>query len=104
MRRLEVLLSTAPDDLSQESLSPRLYGDQAAAMIAKLIGVNGLSDEETENVIRIVRAAFEKSGRIPREAHDPSATLVLLRRLADATQQASLKQRIAETINYVQLQ
>ncbi|MGC2662139.1 MAG: hypothetical protein WA324_29600 [Bryobacteraceae bacterium] len=104
MRRLESLLSTAPDNLSQQSLSPRLYGDQAAAMIEKLIGVNGLSDEETENVVRIVHAAFERSDRIPRQAHDPSATLLLLRRLANAAQQASLKKEIAETINSVQLQ
>jgi len=80
------------------------YGDEAGNLILKMIGVNALDEEETRHVLAIVRAAFEKPELIPQAAKDPSGTLLLLRNLADSTGQESLKQRIAETMAYVQTQ
>jgi hypothetical protein len=77
-------------------------GDEAADLIMNLIGVNALNEDETRNVLSIVRAVFEKPERIPQSAKDPSRTLLLLRNLADSTDQPSLKQQIAETMAYVQ--
>ncbi len=73
-----------------------------ADLILKLIGVNALNDDETRNVLTIVRAAFENPDQIPQAAKDSSGTLILLRKLADETGDESLKQRIAETIAFVQ--
>jgi len=82
----------------------RQLGDEAAVLIMKIIGANALNEEETRNVLSIVRAAFEKPDRIPQPAKYPFETLRLLRNLADSTGQESLKQQIAETIAYVQAQ
>jgi hypothetical protein len=76
-------------------------GGEVGDLIAKLIGGNALSDDETQNVLAIIRATFEKPERIPQPARDPSRTVHLLRNLADSTDQESLKQRIAATIAYV---
>lgn len=76
-------------------------GDETADLIAKLIGVNALSGEETRNVLAVVRAAFEKPESIAPDAKDPSRTLLFLRHLAGLTDNDSLKQQIAETIAYV---
>jgi hypothetical protein len=78
------------------------FGDEAGALIMKLIGANTLSEDETRNVLSIIHAAFEEPARIPLEAKNPSGTLALLRNLADSTGQDSLKQQIAETMAYVQ--
>ncbi|HEX4229410.1 MAG TPA: hypothetical protein VHZ07_12135 [Bryobacteraceae bacterium] len=88
----------------QSGLSPGFYGDEAAAHIVNLIGVNALSEREMQNAVLLIHAAFEKPNRIPQTARDPTATLSLLRNFANAAQEAGLKQQIAETINYVQLQ
>jgi hypothetical protein len=80
------------------------HGDDAAAVITKVIGVNALSEDETRNVVLIVRTAFEKPELIPQAAKNPSETLRLLRSLADSTGQESLKRQIAETIAYVEAQ
>jgi hypothetical protein len=77
-------------------------GDEAEALIKKVIGANALNEDEARNVASIIRAAFEKPDRIPQAAKDPSRTLSLLRNLVDWTDQESLKQEIAETIAYVQ--
>jgi hypothetical protein len=77
------------------------YGDEAGAVIMKVIGVNALSDDEARNVVSIIRTAFEKPELIPQAAKHPSETLRLLRNLADSTSQESLRQQIAETIAYV---
>jgi hypothetical protein len=79
----------------------RRRGDGAAALIAKMIGANALSEEETRNVLSIVRAAFEEPDRIPPAAKVPSANLSL-RNLTDATEQETLKHQIAETKANVQ--
>jgi hypothetical protein len=79
-----------------------VHGDEAGALILKIIGVNALSEDETRNVLEIVRAAFEKPDRIPETAKDPSETLRLLIRLADSTSQESLQRQIAETMADVQ--
>jgi hypothetical protein len=77
-------------------------GDEAGALIMKVIGVNALDEDEARNVLAIVRAAFEKPELIPQAAKEPSETLRLLRNLADSTGQPSLKQQIAETMAYVE--
>jgi hypothetical protein len=77
-------------------------GDEAAAAIVKMIGANALNEDETRNVLSIIRAAFEKPDLIPQAAKDPSTTLSLLQKLADSTGQDSLKQQIADTIARVQ--
>jgi len=76
-------------------------GDEAGALIMKMIGVNALSEDEKRNVLSIIHTAFEKPDRIPEDAKDPSATLLLLRNLADSASQESLKQQISETMAYV---
>jgi hypothetical protein len=77
-------------------------GDETAELIGKLIGVNALNENETRNVLTVIRTAFEKPETIAPDARDPSRTLVFLRRLAELTDQDTLKQQIAETIAYVQ--
>jgi hypothetical protein len=82
---------------------PGWIGDEAGASITKIIGVNALTDDETRNVLAIVRAAFEMPERVPQAARDPSDTLLLLQNLSNATEPESLKQQIAETVAYVRL-
>jgi hypothetical protein len=76
-------------------------GDETADLIVKLIGVNALTEDETRNILAVVRAAFEKPKNIAPDAKDPSRTLLFLQHLADLTDNDSLKQQIAETIAYV---
>jgi hypothetical protein len=78
-------------------------GDEAGASIAKTIGINALTEDETRNVLAIVRAAFEMPERIPQAAREPSATLLLLQNLSNAADHDSLKQQIAETIAWVRV-
>jgi hypothetical protein len=78
------------------------HGDEAGDLIMKMIGPNALNEDETRNVLSIIRAAFERPEFIPQAAKDPSGTLILLRNLADSTGQESLKLLIAGTIAYVQ--
>jgi hypothetical protein len=75
-------------------------GDETADLISKLIGVNALNDDETRNLLAIVRAAFQKPESIQPSGTEPSRTLLLLRHLADITEPGSLKQEIDETIAY----
>jgi hypothetical protein len=77
-------------------------GDETADLISKLIGVNALNEEETRNSLAIIRGAFEKPETIQPLAKNPSRTLLLLRHLADFTDQDTLKREIAETIAYIQ--
>jgi hypothetical protein len=79
-------------------------GDEAGDLIMNLVGVNALNEDETRNVLSIVRALFEKPESIPQSARRPSRTLLLLRNLADSTDQEGLKQQIAETMAYLQAQ
>jgi hypothetical protein len=82
----------------------RQRGDDAGAAIGKIIGANAISEDETRNVLAIVRTAFEKPEHIPQAAKDPSRTLGLLKTLSDSTDQENLKQQIAETMAYVRVQ
>jgi hypothetical protein len=84
------------------SSSKGALGDETADLIARLIGVNALSDGEARNVLVLIRAAFEKPQTIAPGAREPSRTLLFLRRLAERTDRDSLKQQIAETIAWVQ--
>jgi len=80
------------------------HGDEAGALIMKVIGVNALNEDEARNVLSIIRTAFEKPDLIPQAAKNPSETLRLLRSLADSTGHESLKQQIAETMANVEAQ
>jgi hypothetical protein len=77
-------------------------GDQAAHRILELIGVNALSENETRKALSIVRVAFERPERILPGSSGSSRTSLLLRQLADSTDEGDLKQQIAETMAYVQ--
>jgi hypothetical protein len=75
-------------------------GDETADLVSKLIGVNALKEEETRNLLAIVRAAFEKPDTILPIAREPLRTLVLLHHLADITAPGALKREITEAIAY----
>jgi hypothetical protein len=77
-------------------------GDETADLISKLIGANALYEDETRNLLAIIQAAFENPETIQRSATNPSSTLLLLRHLADFTDQDRLKREIADTMAYVQ--
>ena len=96
---MQYSISSHPSEIRTRAL-----GDAAGALIAKIIGVNALTDEEALNVLSILHAAFEKPDRIPEEAKDPSATVLLLLNLANSASEAHLKQQIAETMAFVQAQ
>jgi hypothetical protein len=77
-------------------------GDETADLISKLIGVNALKEDETRNLLAILRAAFQKPESIQPTAEEPSRTLLLLRHLADSSDPGNLRQEIDETIAYFQ--
>jgi hypothetical protein len=77
-------------------------GDGVADLTMRLIGLNALNEDETRNVLAIMRAAFDRPEGIPQAARMPSRTLALLRHLAEFSDQDSLKRQIAETIAYVE--
>jgi hypothetical protein len=79
-------------------------GDEAAELISKLIGVNALTDDETRNLLAIVRAAFEKPERIQPTAREPLRTLRLLRHLAADTDGTDLKREIDQTVAFFEKQ
>lgn len=103
---LEYLITSPGKDTARTRVSLRSSrggrGDEVAGLIARLIGVNALSDDETRNVLAILHFAFEKPESIASSARVPSKTLQFLHHLADLTDQDSLKQQIADTIAYVQ--
>jgi hypothetical protein len=78
-------------------------GDETADLIIRLIGVNALNGAETQNVLAIIRRAFERPETIAPGARYPARTLELLRHLTDFTDQRSLQREIAETLEYVQI-
>jgi hypothetical protein len=77
-------------------------GDETADLISKLIGVHALNENETRNLLAIVRAAFRKPESIQPTAQEPSRTLQLLHHLADITEPGNLRREIDETIAYFQ--
>lgn len=103
---LQNLITSKGEDTAQTRVSLQSSsggrGDEVAGLIARLIGVNALSEDETRNVLAIIRATFEKPETIALSARVPSKTVPFLQHLADLTDQGSLKQQIAETIAYVQ--
>jgi hypothetical protein len=107
--QMEIMESLITGDLRDVSRMKGLrygqLGDRAGALIKTIVGANALTEDETRNVLSIVRAAFARPARDPQAAKaPPSATLLLLRNLADATEKESLKQEIAKTIAFVQAQ
>jgi hypothetical protein len=111
--------NTSVDRISLHSSQGGGLGDETADLISELIGVNALTEDETRNVLQILRAAFEKPETIQPSAKptgpdgmltypsilrlkQPVKTLLLLRHFADLTANESLKQEIADTIAYVQ--
>lgn len=97
----EIMQSLITGGLDRDS-SAGEFGDQAGSVAAKMIGVNALNINEIRNVLRIVRFAWAKDGRIPETAKDPSQTLLFLRKQADSNGDEMLQREIAETIAYVQ--
>jgi hypothetical protein len=77
-------------------------GDETADLISKLIRVNALNEDETRNLLAIVRSAFQRPESIQPTAKEPSRTLLLLRHLADISEPGNLKREIDETIAYFQ--
>ena len=98
--RMKTMQSSIDGDLSPGRSG--VFGDDAATLITKMTGVNAFTEDEMQHVLGIVRAAFERPGRIPERAKNPASTLLLLRNLANAAEQESLKQQIAEMVAYVQ--
>jgi hypothetical protein len=96
---MEIIQSIITGDANR--LASRTFGDETGALIMKIIGVNALSEGELQNVLSVIRAAFENPKRIPQGARNPSETLRLLRGLADSSDQESLKHEIAESMEYV---
>lgn len=77
-------------------------GDETAALIEKMIDGNALSKPETQNVLAILRAAFEKPETIAPESRRPTRTVAFLRHLAESSDDDGLRRQVAETIAYVQ--
>ena len=103
---LQYLITSQGKDIARTPVSLQSssggLGDEVAGLIARLIGVNALSDNETRNVLAIIHATFEKPETIAPSARVPSNTLQFLHHLADLSDQDSLKKQIADTIAYVQ--
>jgi hypothetical protein len=101
---LQYLITSGNKDIARTRVSLQSssggLGDEVAGLIARLIGVNALSDE-TLNVLAIIHATFEEPESIDPSARVPLKTLQFLHRLADLSDQGSLKQQIADTIAYV---
>jgi hypothetical protein len=93
---LQSMLGSLPDGDWSSAL-----GDNAAVYIAKLIGVNALSDSETRNALSIVRNAFSKPVHLTETERNPIATMLLLQKLSGETGDANLKRQISETIAFV---
>jgi hypothetical protein len=94
---LQYLITSEGKDIARTRVSLQSssggLGDEVAGLIARLIGANALSDDETRNVLAIIHAAFERPETIALSARVPSKTLQFLHHLADLTDQDSLKQR-----------
>ncbi len=99
----EIMESVIMDRINTLNFRQRQLGDQAGALINKIIGSNALTDSETERMLLIVRKAYEKPDRIPQLAQQPLETLRLLKNLAASTRQKNVKQEIAGTIEFVQI-
>jgi hypothetical protein len=104
MEVLQNFITSGTDSPRFSLQSPRGggLGDETAGLISTLIGVNALSEDETRNVLDIIRSAFDKPETIQPSVRKPVRTLALLRHLGDFTDQDSLKREIAEAIAYVQ--
>jgi hypothetical protein len=104
MEILTDLISGGSAEATRVSLSSSRggLGDGTAELISKMIGVNALSEKEIQNVLAVVRGAFEKPETIAPGAREPSRTLVLLRHLSELADQDGLKRQIAGTIAYLQ--
>ena len=101
---LSYMITANDAEAAKASLSSSrgALGDETADLIAQLIGPNALTDRETQNVLAVIRAAFEAPASIAPDATLPSRTLSFLSHLADCTNETGLRQLIAETIGYVQ--
>ncbi|HJT86312.1 MAG TPA: hypothetical protein VJ732_00615 [Bryobacteraceae bacterium] len=104
MEILSGLITSAGGDGPRISLSSSrgALGDETAELLSKLIGGNSLTKRETQNALAVIRAAFEKPETIAPGAREPSRMLAFLRRLAERSDDESVKQQITQTIAYVQ--
>lgn len=78
------------------------HGDDAAALITKVIGANALGDREIRNVLSIIGSAFQNRMVVPPTVNPE--TMQLLQRLMARAQDDSLKQEIAKTVAFIQSQ
>ena len=78
------------------------HGDDAAIVIAKVVGANVLSDREIRNVLSIIGHAFQNRGVVPPTVNP--ATIQLLQSLMTEAQTDSVKQEISKTVVFVQSQ
>ncbi len=100
--RAGIMTAVITGQLKVQSI--REQGDAAAILIQKIVGPNALSADETFNVLAIVRTAFARPDRVPEDARNPVESLSLLRNLAEASAPQDLRQRIAETISFLEAQ
>jgi len=84
------------------NLHPGKVLSGSIASISGLVGVNALTEKETQNVIAMIHAVYEGRYRAPQTARPE--LILLLQQLSDETDQVSLKQQLAETIAFVQNQ
>jgi hypothetical protein len=108
MEILEHLITTGGKEIGAARISLQSsrggLGDETADLISTLVGVNALNEDQTRNVLAIVRAVFERPESIAPSARDPTRTLLLLRHLTETTDQEGLRAQIAETAAYIQSQ
>ena len=90
-----------PHPVSLQS-SSGARGDGTAELIANLIGVNALSNNEIRNVLAIIHDAFDKPETLAPGAKYPGRSLKLLHHLADFADDTGLQREITETLEYVQ--
>ncbi len=98
---LKIMQEMVEGDLPSQ---PVQLAAEAGDLIAKLIGVNALTDKETRNALAIVRSAYAPLSQFrATEAQKPSM-VALLERLADGAEEQGLRDEVASTIEFVRRQ
>ena len=90
--------------ISRVPETPVKLSAAAGELITKLIGVNGLTEAETRNVLAIVRSAYAPLTRFRATEAEKPAMLAMLEGLEGGAEQQGLKDEIAETIMFVRHQ
>jgi hypothetical protein len=77
------------------------FGEEVTALIKKTIGIKASTEKETGNVLAIIHEAFEKAELITPTAMEPVATMALLEKPSNSTDDRTLKEQVAETTAFV---